>query len=411
MPIDEHRRALLLFWLCWLVYFATNLGRLSYTSSVAIVLQKEGFTSAAGGLISMGFFLCYGAGQLFNGYVGDRVRPKSMILLGLLLTAACNALFCVAATSNQMLMIWCVNGIAQSMLWPPLLRVLAEKLPATYQKKACTHIATTYPAATLVCYALSSVVSPSQHWQVVFWAAVAMLLCSAACWFAFYDKLAGCPADGVREGPARQATQQEERPRTRDGYPVMVLLLFFLALMVQGALRDGVMTWIPALLADTFQVSVASATLSMTIMPFVNMIGVYGANLLYRKLQNEAGVSAMLFAIACAFALVLANAQHMILSVGAFGLIAACMMGINLMLVSFVPTYFASRNKVALISGMTNAMVYVGSSVSVFGFGSIADVKGWASLFNVFIGLALVGMALTGLAIPLWRKFQRREVV
>jgi hypothetical protein len=36
-----------------------------------------------------------------------------------------------------MLVIWCFNGLVQSMLWPPILRLIAEYYPDPIREKVC----------------------------------------------------------------------------------------------------------------------------------------------------------------------------------------------------------------------------------------------------------------------------------
>lgn len=397
-----------LFWLCWFAYFAANLGRLSYTSSIAIILRAEGISSAMGGLIGTGFFICYGVGQLFSGYLGDKVEPSWMILTGLVLTALCNAAFALTTSVEQMIVIWSFNGIIQSMLWPPVLRIITEKMPAAYQKKACVNIATTYPIATLVAYLLSALVAASQLWRMMFFITAALLICSVICWRVFYPRLtAGLPAEREMPSP-KEPDIGERRAVKRHIYPVAAILLFIGSLIIQGALRDGLMTWIPTFMADTYHLSVATATLSTIIIPVVNMAGVYGTNLIYRRYRSEPIVSGILFALAFIAGMILSVSSQMILSLIAFALITACMMGINLMFVSFVPTYFGEMRKVAFFSGLTNAMVYLGSCFSTYGFGLIADVFGWPALLMALTVLALVGMMLSFCAVPFWHCFAKR---
>ena len=80
------------------------------------------------------------------------------------------------------------------------------------------------------------------------------------------------------------------------------------------------------------------------------------------------------------------------------------MMGVNLMLVSFVPTYFMRWGKVSFVAGLVNSMVYVGSSVATYGIGAVADAAGWGALLAILVGIAAAGGVVCFFCMPLWRR-------
>lgn len=81
------------------------------------------------------------------------------------------------------------------------------------------------------------------------------------------------------------------------------------------------------------------------------------------------------------------------------------MMGINLMLVSFIPTNFLKRGRVSTVSGILNSTVYIGSSISTFGLGVVADLFGWSILIRFLCLFAAMGLVFCLCAIPEWKKF------
>lgn len=53
---DGHMQALL-FWMCWLVYFASYIGRLNYSSAMPAMIGGSVITASQAGFISMVYFL------------------------------------------------------------------------------------------------------------------------------------------------------------------------------------------------------------------------------------------------------------------------------------------------------------------------------------------------------------------
>lgn len=75
-----------------------------------------------------GCFVTYGIGQLLCGFLGDKFQPRKMIFTGLAATSLCNLLAALFPRMEVIIPLWCLNGFFQSMLWPPLVRIMAEAL-------------------------------------------------------------------------------------------------------------------------------------------------------------------------------------------------------------------------------------------------------------------------------------------
>jgi OPA family glycerol-3-phosphate transporter-like MFS transporter len=397
-----------LFVLLWLSYFTANLGRLSYVTVMVEIIAREGFSAATMGLVGTGFFVCYGAGQIGSGYMGDRLPPRWLIFTGLFCAGLANLAMGLARTGVQMLLIWCFNGLIQSVLWPPIARVIAENYPSPARERACVNIATTYPVAALVSYGASAGLILVLSWRAVFFIVSALLLAVSALWAVVFGKLeqdSGRPA-----GPAALGFSGG-RPFKRNGLPLAALIVICAVLITQGALRDGLMVWIPAYLTQVFTLRTSAAILFSGLLPLINLAGIYVCQFIFRRVKDEVRTSLCLYGISALSALGLRcfGAFHIALSLVFFALITASMMGVNLMLVSFVPIRFSRMGIVAFISGLTNAMVYLGSSVATFGIGLTADRFGWGSLLLILLALTLLSALLCFLALPRWRDFTRRE--
>lgn len=68
----------LLFWLCWIAYFSTYIGRLNYSASLMGIILSEGFSKGQAGMIGTAFFFAYGAGQFVSGFLGDRLAENGL---------------------------------------------------------------------------------------------------------------------------------------------------------------------------------------------------------------------------------------------------------------------------------------------------------------------------------------------
>ncbi len=81
------------------------------------------------------------------------------------------------------------------------------------------------------------------------------------------------------------------------------LIVLLAALFVQGALKDGVTTWIPVYIQETYGISPILAVAGTMVIPLCNLFGMWLAAVACRHMErNEIAVSAGFFAVCAAMA-------------------------------------------------------------------------------------------------------------
>ena len=55
------------------------------------LIQNQTIEKSTGGLVCLALFICYRIGQVISGYLGDKIKPKHMLSIGLIATGICNA--------------------------------------------------------------------------------------------------------------------------------------------------------------------------------------------------------------------------------------------------------------------------------------------------------------------------------
>ena len=81
--------------ICSFVYFVSYFSRKSFAAAMVGMISESVIDKVDGGFIGMGLFVCYGVGQLISGYLGDRIKPKHLIMTGVVTTFVCNLLMVV----------------------------------------------------------------------------------------------------------------------------------------------------------------------------------------------------------------------------------------------------------------------------------------------------------------------------
>lgn len=402
-----------LFWLSWLVYFSSYLGRLNYSSAMSSILGDGVLTRPQAGAVSMAYFFAYGAGQLCNGILGDRKRPEKLVFFGLLGAGLANCLMGCMKNFISMLVLWGINGYLQSMIWPPIIRIFAERYDKERKMKYVVDLASSMAIGTLTSYLLSAGAMKVAGWHAVFFAAAGVMLPLAFVWmlgFQCIDRRSQ-PYAGT-EIPAGNhlsckacSTETEMISSGQNGKAkvsfgrllgVSGICLILFPVWIHGMLKDGVTQWVPTYICDSYAVSASFSVIITMILPVINLSGAYLARFVQkRRPDREIENSAAFFAVATAAlsGLLLLNGVSAVLSVLLFAVITSCMLAVNTLYVSMIPMHFEAVGRVSTVSGFLNAMAYLGSAVSTFTIGVVVERAGWSGAILGWIFLTAAALA------------------
>ncbi len=119
----------------FLAYFFSYTMRLDYAASIVSMVSDLKITNTQASLAVTGSFITYGFGQIVCGFIGDRISPPKMVSAAMLGTIIANLLISFQSNIYIICGLWCLNGVFQAMLWPPITRFLAEQIPTEQYAK------------------------------------------------------------------------------------------------------------------------------------------------------------------------------------------------------------------------------------------------------------------------------------
>ena len=397
--IKKHIPEKLVF-LCCLVYFASYVTRLDYAAVLVEIVRDLEIPKTTAGIAVTGSFITYGIGMILFGFVGDRIKPRTLISVGLLGTALINLAMGILPDIRIMIGVWCFNGFFQAMLWPPLSRTLAENLSPEKVPGAIATVCTVAQIATLAVYLLSPVVIRASGWQTVFLLAAGIGVFAVLLWYP--------GTAGVRQS-APSPVARSASPTTALGPLVLAagLIPIMLSIILLGMLRDGLQTWMPTYICEVFGLSTETSILISGLLPVLSVASISLSMLLFRKVRNEVLSGAILFGIAslCAVIMFLTFPGNAVLGVALFSLLAGSMHGANQMIVCSLPLHFEHFGRVSTFAGLLNSFVYVGAAISTYGFASFAERFGWRSTMFFWLVIALLGTLICLFCFRKWKNF------
>lgn len=180
--------------------------------------------------------------------------------------------------------------------------------------------------------------------------------------------------------PAQPAGRPSQKAGGKSPLLLPLVWAILLAIVLQGMLRDGITTWMPVYIDQTFRLGSTFSIFSGTVLPLFSLAAIQGASWLHRRaFPNPILCAGVIFGLGafCGAGLALFPGASPALSIGLSALLTGCMHGINLLLIGVLPAYFKKFGQVSLLSGVLNAFVYVGSALSAYGFAAAAELSGW----------------------------------
>ena len=403
MNFEHHTRRLVA--LCCGVYFTSYLTRKAYEASILAICDETGLARTAAGLAGTATVALYGIGQLLTGCMADRLDPRRIVLAALLLTAACNAVLPFAVDSVAALVaLQALNGFAQAMFWPPLLKIFATSLPPERYRGAVFAVNVAANVAIVAIFALVAWCVRFMDWRVSFWLVAGIALMMAAAWGTESAALHARPrgrTETPQSCPSCGAGSAAEPPhcdrRAQDARHYLWLLPVALAIVCIGVMRDGIEAWAPSIVSDLYGLGASGSTASVALLPLFAVASMAVARALRRSLGDEVRAALVLFAVGlgCTAALLAFGGRSLVAGLPLLALLSASMHGANLMLVCELPGRFAGSGRVGMLSGLLNACVYVGAAVSIYGFAAIhGHFNGWQPVFSLWAVVLAVALAL-----------------
>lgn len=379
-------------------YFISYITRINYGAVLVEMVSATGFSKTSLSVALTGSFVTYGIGQILSGFFGDKFQPKRLVFCGLLVSVIINVLIPFCADPTAMAMLWSINGLAQAFMWPPMVRLMVSLFGDDEYRKASVKVSYGSSLGTVFVFLISPLLISLWGWKSVFFVSAALGIIMAAIWMIFCPEIS--PAPKARKKIIPNAPTSKFRID-------LLFVLVMLAIVLQGALRDGVTTWTPTYIDDMFKLGSALAILTSVVLPIFSMFchGV-GGWLYYKVFKSPILSAGVIFGVGTIAAAVLyfVGSASAVISVICLALLVGAMHGVNLMLICMVPAFYKNTGKISLVSGLLNSCTYVGSAISTYGIAILTDGVGWSVTVGVWALIALMGTVVCFVTIPLWNK-------
>lgn len=297
-----------------------------------------------------------------------------------------------------------------SLIWTPMLKLFTIYMPPDVLRKYCFQIQSSVALGTCFTYLACSVILLKWNWRIIFLGATLFLVVAILLWHKTLNEvMSHC-------SPIKTNVSEENITAPSIAFIPMVLtsglVIILVAVLTMGILKDGIMTWVPQFMTDTFKVNSSFSIFLSAILPLVNLIGLWGSKKLHDKTGHDEMKTCTIFYLISTISLgllVIFSRSNLIICLLLFAIVTSCMLGINTILVSIIPTYFAPYNKVSTIAGLTNATTYLGSALCGYGLGTFSDIYGWNGTLILLVVICFLGLITCIIPAKIWNNFKQQQ--
>ena len=372
-----------------ILYFVCQICRTDLSACMVDLLPDLGIAKDSMGLAITAGYIAYAVGMSINSLLTDRTNPRLMI---------CAAMFCCAATHlgirllpylPVMIVLWCINGYAQSAVWPSIVRLTADNLPAEQQESALRIVSLFQHAGSLSCFLIVPAELALGGWRTAMSVTAAACLTLGLVW-ALMREL--CTA------PQTAQTQKNQAAKLNWQFFRRGRLFYFMGVAcLTGMIRDGLTSWAPVYFSEEFSLNATLSLILSAVLPAAKILALAVHPAVQKKIP-KIRMQLIVFYVGCAAAaciVLLANLAGWTLAAAGFMAVMLCLMVCtDLSFTISIPIQFGSVGRSATVSGILDCMLYLGAAISSYLFALLAQWGGWTATIVSWIVIPLIAIGI-----------------
>lgn len=347
------------------------------------ILAEGAHTAEFVAFLSSSYFLSYAAGQLINGFVGDRVNPKYMVSVGLFVTGCVTLAFPLVPYAWIQIACFILMGLGLSMLRGPIMKMVAENLNKDYSRTICTLLSSASFAGVLVASGFAIVFD----WDWMFIVSGALTIAVAVISFVVLS---------IFEHKGMLKFTKGER-NVINGFFGLFKLEHFVFYMIVGGIVEvaasAIGFWIPTYLSDALKMGEVATQVINAGFSVVSSLAPFLALFIFKLVKEKDIVmlrGGFLLAVIF-FALMLIPGIGAVGKIVFFMLAKLCLACCSSVLWSIYIPGMGSTGKVSSINGVINCTGYASAAIANAIFGKLYGMN-WNQIIMIWGAIAVVGL-------------------
>ncbi len=380
---------------CIATYLASYVTRNILSVSTPEMIKEAFFTKEYTGLLSSICFIFYAAGQLINGFIGDRVHPKYMIIMGLGISSV--STFVIPIFDNRILHFtaFALIGFGLSMLRGPLMKVISENTAATHARMICTLFSMAGFAGPLI----ASILSIFFKWRAVFTATGVISVIITVFAVAAITTL-------EKRGEIKFVPKYDKGIAGILNVFKLEDFIFYMLISSIGEIAGSSITfWIPTYTTEHLGFSNDAASTIYSVVSFSTLFTPFITLLIYEKLiRNGIKLALVMYVISAVFFIAVRFTAAPVLNVSML-IIAkvAAAAASSIVWSAYIPG-LARSGKVSSANGVIDAAGYAMASLANVLFSTFVGRLGWGGIVIMWYIIMLIGAAVSFIKLIMKKK-------
>ena len=380
----EAKNALLIGVLCAFSYIGVYLMRHMLGAATPNMVETGAATREYLAVMASLYSIVYAAGNLVNGFIGERVKAKYLSSGGLLLGGIGMLALPFFIPSIGAYAVYGVVAFCLSSVYNPLIKLIAENTEAPYTERCSIG----FTVSSFLGSPLAGLLAAFLVWQWIFRVTGLILVSMGAACFVSFLWL------------ERQGILRYGRFSAKKGGKLRIRALlehdfirFLILAVFTGIVRTSVVFWTPTYLVEYLHFEQTTASLLYSGMTVAFSASTLLSIIIYEHVFGSQPRRTYLsfFCVGTISFLAAAIIRQPVVNVVFFTLaLLANGCGAGLLYCQYCPT-LKDTGMVSAATGFMTGMSYVGSSLSTSLFGFASGAIGWRPLVLVWAGMMLIG--------------------
>lgn len=386
----ETKKAFLIGALCAVAYGSVYICRDILSALSPQLTEGDIFTVDQLGTMSSVFFFTYAVGQLINGVIGDRIKSKYMVSLGLILASlAFFAIPPLAKSAFLPVVLYGAVGFFLAMIYAPMTKMIAENM----EPELATRCNVAHSMASYLGAPTAGLLAATLAWTPAIRVSCAILLAMGVI---FFFSVTVFEKNGmVKYG--------QFRPPKDSGGSVKVLIKrdiirWTVVAMLTGVVRTAILFWLPQYISEHLHFDPQRSATMYTVATSVIVVNSFLAVLIYDRLKRKLNKTLFLFffvAAICFFGMYFVSQPVINLALMIIAMIFSNCAS-SIMWSRYCPSLY-DTGMVSSATGFLDFCSYMAAAISSKLFAGAVGVIGWSNLILVWFALMCIGM-LTALS-------------
>jgi len=378
--------AIFLGTLCSLSYLAVYIAR-NLLGAVTPSMTADGFSLDYIGRIAAVYLSSYAVGQLINGSIGNFIKAKYMICLGLMSAGISNFAFVLLSGNPNIAMIaYAWTGFSLSMIYGPMTKVVAESTDLVY----ATRCSLGYTFASFFGSPMAGLLATFLTWQATFGVSSIALVTMACVCFVFFSLF---ERKGIVKSGAPRAVQQNGQKWDYKGLFKRNIVKFACIAMITGVIRTALVGFLTAYFCEHLKYSKEKATSIFSVITFIICFTTFIAVFVYERLKRNMHLCPLIFfsvSALCFGTLYFVTAPVLNIVMLAVGIMAS-----NACATILYSVYCPSLKDTGLVSGITGALdflSYISAALASLIIPKAVTGIGWKNTLLLPLALMILGI-------------------